>query len=85
MFTWQHEQQTAFDKLKEMQSILLLFYNLDADTEIVVDASPHGLGAILSKKQPDGSVKPIRFGSRRALTDVETRYSQTEREALAVR
>lgn len=49
-----------------------------------MDASPHGLGGILAQKQADGTLKPIRFGSR-ALTDVETRYSQTEREALAVR
>lgn len=45
--------------------------------------SPVGLGAILSQKQQDGSFKPIAYGSR-ALTDTKTRYSQTEREALAV-
>ena len=73
VFTWQQEQQAAFDQLKEIldKSILLRFYNPNAETEIVVDASPHGLGAILAQKQQDDSVKPIRFGSR-ALTDVET-------------
>ena len=47
-------------------------------TKVFVDASPTGLGAILMQ---DGKV--ISYGSR-ALTDVESRYSQTEREMLAV-
>jgi hypothetical protein len=45
---------------------------------MIVDASPVGLGALLVQEG-----KVISYGSR-ALNDVETRYSQTEREALAV-
>ena len=45
-------------------------------TDVLVDASPTGLALI-----QDGKV--ISYGSR-ALSDVETRYSQTEREMLAV-
>lgn len=45
---------------------------------MIVDASPLGLGALFTQ---DGKV--ISYGSR-ALNDVETRYSKTEREALAV-
>jgi len=52
------------------------------ETELVVDASPVGIAGIL-QKQPDGNFKPIAYGSR-ALTDVEKRYSQMEREALAI-
>ncbi|XP_055999587.1 uncharacterized protein K02A2.6-like [Ostrea edulis] len=55
----------------------------NTETRIIVDASPVGLGAILAQKQPDGLFKPIAYLSR-SLTDVEQRYSQTEREALGV-
>ena len=43
----------------------------------MVDASPTGLGAILTQ---DGKI--VSYASK-ALTDVERRYSQTEREMLA--
>ena len=47
------------------------------------DASPVGLGAILEQKQADGWFKPIAYASR-SLADVETRYSQTEKEGLGI-
>lgn len=43
-----------------------------------MDASPVGLGAVLTQ------CDIVIFYSRRALTTVESRYSQTERGALAV-
>ena len=46
--------------------------------EVIVDASPTGLGAILTQ---DGGV--ISYASK-ALSDVESRYTQTEREMLAI-
>ena len=61
----------------------MAFYNPDATTQIITDASPVGLGAILPQQQENGEYKPIAYGSR-ALTNTETRYSQTEKEALAV-
>ena len=61
----------------------MAYYNPEAETYITIDASPSRLGAILSQEQTDGSIKPISVGSR-SLTDTETRYSQTEREALGV-
>ena len=51
-------------------------------TELVVDASPIGLDAILTQKTETG-IKVIAYASRR-LTDPEARYSQTEREALPI-
>ena len=63
----------------------MAYYNPAKHTELVVDASPVGLGAILAQKdnKEDQGGKIVAYASR-ALTDVETRYSQTEREALAV-
>ena len=47
----------------------------------MTDASPVGLDAVLQQKQDDGQYRPIYYVSRK-LRDVETRYSQFEREAL---
>ena len=77
---WNEEHQQAFDKLKQELSseTVMTYYNPKLDIDILVDGSPVGLGAILSQKD-----RPIAYASR-ALTDVESRYSQTEREALAI-
>lgn len=50
---------------------------------MIMDASPVRLGAILSQKQADGLFKPVYYSSC-ALANVERRYSQTEREVLAM-
>ena len=52
-------------------------------TRLTVDASPYGLGAILSNIDQDGAVRNVAYASR-SLSPTEQRYSQTEREALAV-
>ncbi|XP_059209654.1 uncharacterized protein K02A2.6 [Centropristis striata] len=84
-WTWGSEQETAFLELKRQlaSSHVMAYSKQDAETHVVVDASPVGLGAILSQKQNDGAYKPVYYASR-ALSDVERRYSQTEREALAI-
>ena len=61
----------------------MAFYNPNAITHLVNEASPVGLEAILAKQEADGLLGPITFSSR-STTDVESRYCQTEREALAV-
>ena len=85
IFTWERHHQEAFDTLKSLlvNATTVAFYNPDATTQIITDASPVGLGAILAQQQENGEYKPIAYGSR-ALTNTETRYSQTEKEALAV-
>jgi hypothetical protein len=42
----------------------MAFYNPNAETTIAVDASPYGLGAILSQKQSDGHFKPVSYANR---------------------
>ena len=54
------------------------YFNPRLKTEVIIDASPVGLGGLLVQ---DGKV--ISYASR-ALSDVEHRYSQTEREMLGV-
>lgn len=76
---WKDEQQTAFETLKSKLSseTVIGYFDAKKDIEVIVDASPVGLGAILAQD------RVIAFASR-ALTDTESRYSQTEREALAI-
>ena len=61
------------------------FFNREWTTELTTDASPDGLGAVLSQFNPlDESKRHIVLFASRCLSSVEKRYSQVEREALAV-
>ena len=77
---WEQEQQRALDKLKEalIGDQVMSYFDPRKKTEIIVDASPAGLGGLLVQEG-----KVLSYASR-ALSDVESRYSQTEREMLAV-
>ena len=83
-FKWTTEQQQAFDHLKRLlvSSSTLAYYDAEAPIELVTDASPVGLGAVLVQKQ-DGVWRPVAYASR-SLAAVERRYSQTKREALGI-
>ena len=61
---------------------LMSHFDPSAETQLKVDASPFGLGAVLLQGSGD-DVRPIAYASH-TLTNVERRYSQTQREALAV-
>jgi hypothetical protein len=77
---WNHEQQKAFDKLKNDLSsdIVMTYFDPHKKTQLVVDASLVGLGSVMLQER-----KVVAQASK-SLTDVEKRYSQTEREALAI-
>ena len=83
-FQWADEQKRSFAKLKELiaQRETLAYFHNDRKTRIVADAGPTGLGAVLLQCQDD-QWRPIAYASR-CLSDVEGRYSQTEKEALAL-
>ena len=50
---------------------------------LVCDVSAYGIGAILSHTMPNGSERPIAYGSR-TLSKAEQHYSQIEKEALGL-
>ena len=58
-------------------------FDVAANTKIIVDLSPIGLGAMLVQTQKKGNDRVIAYASR-SLTGAEQRYSQLEREALAI-
>ena len=84
-WVWKKKQQKAFQMLKDKMTDCqtLSYFNIDLTTEVIVDAGPEGLGAILTQIAKGGQLQVVGFGSR-TLTDVEKHYSQTEREALGV-
>ena len=54
------------------------YFDLYQAREVIVDSSPIGVGALLVQND-----KVICYASR-VLSDVETRYPQTEKEMLAL-
>ena len=58
------------------------YFDKDAPTQVIADASPFGLGVVSTQMNKDGP-RIISYASR-SLTSTETRYSQTEKEALAL-
>ena len=83
-FKWTKKQEDSLQTIKRVLSAsdTLAYYDRTARTTVVADASPVGLGAILVQRQ-GGMDKVVACGYRR-LTDVERRYSQTERETLSL-
>ena len=84
-WTWTQNQMEAFTKSKELllSSNLLVHYNPDLPIVLCSDASPVGIGSVLSHIMPDGSERPIAYASR-TLTSAEKNYSQIEKEGLGV-
>lgn len=82
---WGTQQEKAFQEVKELLQSAKLLVHYDPDKEIVLscDASPYGVGAVLSHVMKDGSEKPIGFASR-TLTAAEKGYSQLDKEGLAI-
>ncbi len=56
------------------EASMMAFFDKDAPTEVVTDASPVGLGAVLVQEK-QGVKRTVAFASR-SLSDVERRYSQ---------
>ena len=83
---WTTEHDHAVSQLKEALSSapVTAYFDPEKGTEISVDASPVGLAAILSQVDPQTEERHVITYASRSLTATEQRYSQTEREALAV-
>ena len=83
-FVWGKEQEQSFQRLKSQvaSAPVLAYFDKDTPTRVIADASPVGLGAVLVQEK-NGESRAICYASR-SLSQVERRYSQTEKEALAL-
>lgn len=84
-FCWNEEAEEAFKKLKDVvqNTIKLSFYVKKDRTLLYADASPTAIGAVLVQIDSNGNARVVSCASK-SLTEVERRYAQTEREALAL-
>ena len=82
---WSRECEDAFKEAKRLVTSeqVLAHYDPDLPVRVACDASPYGLGAVLSHVMTDGSEKPVAFASR-TLNRAERNYSQIDKEALAL-
>ena len=83
-WVWGPSQHGAFAAVKaELATpIVSALYNQEIATKITADASAYGLGAVLLQQHGD-TWKPVAYTSK-AMTETERRYSQIEKEALAL-
>ena len=84
-WSWGHSQTKAFEEVKSLlqSSRVLVHFDDTLPLTLSCDASPYGVGAVLSHLMPNGDERPISFASR-TLTVTEKKYSQLEKEALAI-
>lgn len=78
---WGPAQDEAFQKVKGER--LFLHYDINARMKIRADASSYGLGAVLLQCNLNKQWKPVAYASR-SMTETERRYSQIEKEGLAL-
>lgn len=85
LFEWTTECEVALQNLKKeiTGANVLVHYNPKLPLLLATDASPVGLGAVISHIMPDGSERPIAFASR-SLSLAEKNYSQLDKEATGI-
>ena len=84
-FRWGEQHIKALNKIKDLltSNTIMAYFDINKSTELTTDASPWGLSAILSQCSQQDDRRIVAYASR-SLSPVEQRYSQTEKEALAI-
>ncbi|KAJ0172395.1 hypothetical protein K1T71_001098 [Dendrolimus kikuchii] len=82
---WCSNCERAFEEAKRilLSDRVLAHYEEGRPVVLSVDSSAYGLGAVLSHIYPDGSERPVSYVSR-TLSAAEQKYSQLDKEALAI-
>ena len=77
---WTTACEEAFGRAKELVASdqVLTHYDPDLPIRIASDASPYGIGTVVSHVMKNGTERPIAFGSR-SLTKTEQKYSQIDK------
>ena len=83
--TWSTEADRTYTDIKIilMSPQVLIPYNPELPLLLATDASSTGLGAVLSHRLDNGQERPIAYASR-VMSVTERRYSQIDKEALAI-
>ena len=83
-WVWECDQQMAFEKAKRLicRKPVLAVYDVNRATKVSADASGYGIGASIS--QLHGNKWKIMAYASRMLTEAEQRWSQIEKECLAL-
>jgi hypothetical protein len=84
-FEWSKDCEKSFQMMKQYleSDLLLTHYDPNLPITISADASQDGIGAVLMHEFTNGSKKAVMHISR-SLSDTERKYSQIEKEALAI-
>ena len=83
-WVWRKEQQDAFEEAKTQLTSSCLLMHFDPLKEVILscDASPYGVGAVLSHRTEEGE-RPVAFASR-SLSTAEKKYAHLDKEGLAI-
>ena len=79
-FLWSNHHEETYNRLKNLlaNAPCLKYFDIEDECVLETDASDYGLGAVITQQG-----KPIAYASR-TLTETERRYSQLEKECLAL-
>ncbi|XP_015278716.1 PREDICTED: uncharacterized protein LOC107120515 [Gekko japonicus] len=82
---WGSDQERAFKGVKALlvSNAVLTHYDDNKMLVLAADASPYGVGAVLSHLMPNGEEAPVAFYSR-SLSSAEKGYAQIDKEGLAL-
>jgi hypothetical protein len=82
---WSKDCERAFKTAKQLitSEEVLTHFDPSLPLRLACDASPYGIGAVLSHRMPDGTERPIAFASR-SLNAAECNYAQIDREGLSL-
>lgn len=84
-FHWTKDCEKSFLAAKEAFTSPKCLVHFDPTLPIILatDASPYGVGAVLSHLYPDGTERVIQYASQ-TLSDTQKSYSQIDKEAYAI-
>ena len=85
-FCWRKCEQNAFDNIKSAltSNTVMAYFDLTKQTDLITDASPWGLSAIVAQITTTHDDRWIVACASRSLSEIERKYLQTKCEALAI-
>jgi len=84
-FKWTSDCEYAFKQAKQAfcSNKILVSFNPTLPVVLATDASPYGVGAVLSHIYPNGTERVIQYASC-TLNDTQKKYTQIDKEAYAI-